>query len=178
MLMQLRVEIIVKLIIDLRGNFGGNPQMSKTLLSYLVSEQSKYFSDNLPFLQKILGFSDPIIPAENRFKGETIFITDGANFSTAAHFTAMVKYHKLGTLIGSETGGSYVCTDSSKDIVLENTRMRLHYSTLVYELEVEGLPKNTGITPDIYINQNISDILRIKDLHIERAKEQLEVDKI
>ena len=85
----------------------------------------------------------------------------------------MVKYHKLGTLLGSKTGGSYVCTDSSKDIVLNNTRMRLHYSTLVYELAVEGLPRNTGIEPDIYVTRDINNILNKDDLQKERALQVL-----
>jgi len=174
--LELKEKKISKLIIDLRGNFGGSPQMSKKLLSYLVNKETKYFTGDLPFLQSILGFTDPIVPNENRFEGETIIITDGSNFSTAAHFISMVKYHKLGILLGSKTGGSYVCTDSSKDIVLNNTRMRLHYSTLVYELEVEGLPQNKGIAPDIYVSQNIDNILSGKDLALEKALQVLEIN--
>ena len=174
--LDLKERKISKLIIDLRGNFGGSPKMSKKLLSYLINIETKYFSDDLPFLQRLLGFTDPIIPDENNFKGESVIITDGSNFSTAAHFISMVKYHKLGTLLGTKTGGSYVCTDSSKDIVLDNTRMRLHYSTLVYELEVEGLPKNTGIGPDIYVSQDINNLLSGKDLQMEQAFQVLKIN--
>ena len=143
--------------------------MSKTLLSYLVSQETEYFTEDLPFLQRLLGFTDPIKAAENNFNGKVILITDGANFSTASHFAAFFKYNKIGTIVGSETGGSYVCTDSSKDMVLKNTRMRLHYSTLAYELAVEGLPKNTGIKPDIVIKKDINDILSNKDSQLEFA---------
>ncbi|SIQ04726.1 S41 family peptidase [Halanaerobium kushneri] len=173
--LNLKKRNISNLIIDLRGNFGANPFMSKALLSYLVDKETEYFTDELPFLQRLLGFTDPIEAAENNFEGEVVLITDGANFSTAAHFTAFFKYNKLGTIVGSETGGSYVCTDSSKDIVLNNTRMRLHYSTLVYELAVEGLPKNKGIKPDIIVKEDINDILNQRDPQLELALEILEV---
>ena len=171
--LNLKEKEISNLIIDLRGNFGGNPFMSKTLLAYLVNKETDYFTDDLPFLQRLLGFTDPIKPAENNFEGELILITDGANFSTAAHFCSFFKYHKLGTILGSETGGSYVCSDSSKDIVLRNTRMRLHYSTLVYELVVEGLPKNKGIEPDITVKEDINTILNRRDPQLERSLELL-----
>jgi C-terminal processing protease CtpA/Prc len=171
--LELKEKEISKLIIDLRGNFGGNPFMSKKLLSYLVNKESKYFTEELPFLQRLLGFTDPIKFAKNNFEGEVVLITDGANFSTSAHFCAFFKYHKLGTLVGSRTGGSYICTDSSKDTVLTNTRLRLHYSTLAYELAVEGLPKNHGIEPDITTKNNINDIINKRDFQLERSLEVL-----
>jgi len=174
--LELKERKTTNLIIDLRGNFGANPFMSKTLLSYLVSEETGYFTEELPFLQRLLGFTAPIEAAENNFDGKVILITDGANFSTAAHFTSFFKYNKLGTIVGSETGGSYVCTDSSKDMVLKNTRMRLHYSTLTYELAVEGLPKNTGIKPDIVVKKDINDILNNRDPQLESALKILEIN--
>ena len=167
--LELKERDISNLIIDLRGNFGANPFMSKTLLSYLVSKETDYFTDDLPFLQRLLGFTDPIKAAENNFDGKVVLITDGANFSTAAHFAAFFKYNKLGTIVGRETAGSYICTDSSKDMVLKNTRMRLHYSTLVYELNVDGLPKNKGIEPDITIKEDINTILNNRDPQMERS---------
>jgi hypothetical protein len=171
--LNLKEKEISNLIIDLRGNFGADPFMSKTLLSYLINKETDYLTDDLPFLQRLLGFTDPIKPADNNFEGEIILITDGANFSTAAHFCSFFKYHKLGTILGSETGGSYICTDSSKDIVLSNTRMRLHYSTLVYELAVEGLPMNKGIKPDITVKEDINTILNRRDPQLERSLELL-----
>ncbi len=167
--LELKEKETPNLVIDLRGNFGGNTFMSKTLFSYLVNKETSYFTADLPFLQRLLGFTDPIETAENNFEGELVLLTDGANFSTAAHFAAFFKYNKLGTIVGSETGGSYVCTDSSKDMVLKNTRMRLHYSTLVYELNVDGLPKNRGIEPDITIKEDINTILNNRDPQMERS---------
>ncbi len=164
---KLKEDHISKLIIDLRGNFGASHEMAKILLSHLVSKKTVYLTGKLPFLQNLLGFSKPIIPAENHFDGELIVLTDGANFSTAGHFCAIVKYHKLGILLGTRTAGSHICTDSSKDAVLNNTRMRFHYSTLVYQVAVEGLPANEGIEPDIEVKSTIDSILNNRDLQME-----------
>lgn len=60
-------------------------------------------------------------------------------------------------------------------MVLSNTRMRLHYSTLVYELAVENLPKNKGIQPDIYVKEEIDDILDKRDPQLERSLEVLNI---
>jgi len=62
--LELKERKTTNLIIDLRGNFGANPFMSKTLLSYLVSEETGYFTEELPFLQRLLGFTAPIEASE------------------------------------------------------------------------------------------------------------------
>lgn len=176
--LSLKENHISKLLIDLRGNFGGSPDLSKNLLSYLVSKETVYLTGELPFLQNLLGFKRPIIPAENRFSGELLVLTDGAVFSTAGHFCAIVKYHKLGTLLGSRTAGTFVCTDSSKDTVLANTRLCLHYSTLAYQVAVEGFSINEGIEPDVKVELGMDSILNNRDIQMERALQYLREESL
>ncbi len=172
--LELKEKDINKLIIDLRGNYGGSQQMAKQLLSYLTSSKIEYFTGEMPFLQTILGFAKPVTPASNVFKGQLVVLTDGSNFSTTGHFCALVKFHNLGTLLGEETEGTYICTDSSKDTVLNHTRMRLHYSTLVYEVEVTGLSANKGIKPDIEVIPTIENILKNQDIQIRSGMQILD----
>lgn len=167
--LKLREQNISKLIIDLRGNYGGSPFMAKTLLSHLITEQTSYFNCDLPRLHNLLGFQKPISPAESPFDGDLVVLIDGACFSTTAHFCSLIKHHNLGTFVGSETGGTYVCTDSSKDTVLKSTRMRLHYSTLTYKVLGQGLSKNSGILPDLSISPSIENLLYNKDIAMERT---------
>lgn len=170
----LKEKNISKLIIDVRGNYGG-PPITKTLLSYLVSEKIEYFEGNLPLLHNIVGYAKPVYPANIRFDGDVVVLIDGAVFSTTAHFCALVKHHNLGTLIGSETGGTYVCTDSSKDKVLNNTRLRFHYSTLTYKVAVDGMSEDEGIKPHISISPSIEDILNGRDVQMEKALQFLKL---
>lgn len=172
--LKLKDQNISKLIIDARGNFGGNPKMAQALLSHFVKEETPYFDSDLPFLYNLMGYQKPISPAKTTFDGAIVVLTDGAGFSTTGHFSAFMKYHHLGTFVGSETGGTYVCTDSSKDTVLNHTRIRLHYSTLVYKVSVQGLTQNVGIAPDIAISPAIDDLLEHRDVQMERGLQVLQ----
>src|SRR5690554_902126 len=175
---ELQDKNIDKLIIDLRGNFGGNPNMARALLSYLISEGIEYFAGKLPFYYRIMGYQKPVQPSDVSFSGKTVLLTDGACFSTSGHFCSLFKYHNLGIIVGTTTAGTYVCSDSSKNKMLGNTRMRLHYSTLVYEVNVHGLPDNLGVTPDIVIESTIDDLLNKEDIAMKTAYNVLFDDKV
>ena len=104
--------------------------------------------------QLILGrTAQPVKPAENNFKGRLFFLIDGHGFSTTGHLCALLKYHKLGTFIGTETGGTYTCNAAGRTIQLKNTRLLLEISRKSFVAAVTGLPKNRGIIPDFIINE-------------------------
>ena len=167
--LKLQKENINKLIIDVRGNFGGNPDMAKTLLSHLTTKKMEYLNCKLPLLYNVMGYQKPIVPAETVFQGKTSVLIDGACFSTTGHFASLFKYHKLGTIVGTKTGGTYVCTDSAEDMLLNNTRIRLHNSTLVYKVAVEGFLGYDGVKPDVDISPSIDTLLNHKDPIMDKA---------
>lgn len=171
--LKLNNQNISKLIIDVRGNYGGNPNMSQALLSHLITEKIDYFNSDLPFLYNLMGYQKPVSPSDTTFVGNIVVLTNGACFSTTGHFCALMKYHNLATLVGSETGGTYICTDSSKDTVLNHTRIRLHYSTLTYNVSVEGISEYKGIEPNINVSPTIEDILNNKDVQMELGLQAL-----
>lgn len=166
---------ISKLIIDVRGNFGGTPMSSKSLLSYLVKEEIEYFEGNLELLPTLFGYKKPVSPAGPIFDGDIVILTDGACFSTTGHFCALVKYHNLGTLIGSETAGTFVCTNSSKRTLLNHTRFRLRYSTSIYKVAVEGMSSHQGVKPHISVSPTIEDILNNRDVQMDAALQFLKL---
>lgn len=173
---KLKEQNVSKLIIDVRGNYGGSPDMSKELLSHLITNKMEYFDSKLPIIYNLMGYNKPVSPSKPIFNGNIVTLTNGACFSTTGHFCSLIKYHKLGKLVGSETGGTYVCTDSSKDTILKHTGIRLHYSTLTYKVSVKGLSANKGIEPDIKISPSIEDILNNRDVQMERAIKELGLD--
>ena len=172
--MELQKQNVDKLIIDLRGNFGGNPDMAKELLSHLTTKRMEYLTSDLPFLYNVMGYQKAISPATTVFKGKTVVLTDGACFSTTGHFCSLFQYHDLGTIVGTKTGGTYVCTDGSKDIILNNTRIRLHYSTLAFKVAVEGFSNYEGVKPDVDISPSIDMVLNHVDLILEEAIKYLD----
>ncbi|MGI6451664.1 MAG: S41 family peptidase [Desulfitobacteriia bacterium] len=170
---ELRTRNITKLVIDLRGNYGGDSFMAKNLLAYLTSEEFPYFAGDYPLIYRLLGFLKPVVPQEPKFNGKVAVLTDGAVFSTAAHLCALIRYHDLGTLVGSEAGGTYVCTDGARDTVLKHTRLRLHNSTQVFQVQVERLSPNSGVKPDISVAPTIEEILAHRDPVMEAGLKAL-----
>jgi hypothetical protein len=142
-------EDIEKLTIDVRGNFGGSPQMSIELLSYLVDKETPYFTEDtkLPMLYKIRGLNKKILPKKNSFVGSKTLIIDSGCFSTCGHFAAVFKANDLGYVLGEPTGGGAVCTDGATDIVLRNTGIRLHCSQKMYGVVANESMRNT-VKPD------------------------------
>lgn len=172
---QLSQKGIQKLVIDLRGNYGGGPEMARTLLSHLTAKELPYFNCNLPMVYDLMGYQKPVQPAKSVYNGAVTVLTDGGCFSTTGHLLSLLKYHKLATLVGSESGGTFVCSDSSEDVVLEHTGLRLHYSTAVYQVAAEGLPKEEGVKPDIPVAYTLQDILLRQDPVMQAALESMNV---
>ena len=157
---EIKQKNIKNLIIDLRGNGGGDPFCASYLLAYIEKEPHAYFSK--PY-GKYSELSKPIKLAKNPFRGDLFFIIDGSNFSTTGHFCSILKYHDLGTFIGTETGSTYTCNAAVKRLHLENTRITLKIATESFAAAVSGFPKDRGIIPHHIIKTSIEDFKNNKD---------------
>lgn len=151
---------VTSLILDLRDNDGGDPFCAAHLFSYLASAPVPYFSQ--PY-GKYAKLAEPLPLAKNRFSGKLYILINGMCFSTTGHLTSLLKYHKIGTFIGTETGGTYTCNDATKENVLKNTKIQLWIARRSFATAVEGLPKDRGIVPDIRIEPKIEDLILGKD---------------
>lgn len=167
--MNLEEKGIQKLILDVRGNSGGDPLITSHLFSYLETEPHPYFASESPSYYP--GLKDPISMAENHFDGDLYILIDGGCFSSTGHILALLKYQEAGTFIGEESGGSYVCTDSSRGVNLPNTNVYFHYSTEAWKVAVEGFEPGRGIMPDIEIKRTINDYLNDNDPVMDYALE-------
>ena len=125
-----------QLIIDLRGNAGGNQEISVDIMKYLMKSEfilnksalapvlMPYFSQpdstkpayfNPASVKRLLdgtiSFANPDIgpqqPYRGRyFRGKVVVLTDGGTFSAASNFTASLRAQRRITVIGQETGGA------------------------------------------------------------------------
>jgi len=120
------------LIMDIRGNGGGNSAIGDYIVSYLTSKPYRTFSavtrkitpevleqrqtywspEEMSESRELLGLTvtdkEPMEkpPArKDRFHGRFILLTDNGTFSSATAFAAVVKAFGLGSIIGRETGG-------------------------------------------------------------------------
>lgn len=148
---------IQNLVIDLRGNSGGDPQYSADLLSYLIDYPFVYFSEGIEAGYPSLFI--PKIPYDLNFNGNVYFLINGTCFSSAGHFCSLAKYHKLGLFIGEETGGSFYCNDNHINTTLPNSHIKLQVARTTWATAVSGFEKGKGIIPDYSITQSLEDLI-------------------
>jgi C-terminal processing protease CtpA/Prc len=154
------------LILDLRGNWGGDPEASAYVFARLIRTPARYFEEGTPLYGAL---TKPILPAPNAFTGTLLVLTDGACFSSTGHLCSLLRFHGRGLFVGEETGGSWTTTDSSQDYPLPRTGMRLHSSNGAFRTAVTGLPLGRGIMPDGEAATEIGDLLARRDLPMELA---------
>ena len=155
------------LIIDTRGNDGGDPYCAAELFSYLEHEPLPYFKE----VHRYARLQESIPVAENNFKGNLIVLMDSHCFSTNSHFCSLIKYHKLATIIGTPSAGNYRCTNV-QDTNLDNSGIMVYYGTSNYSTAVE-MDKTKPIMPDILIEEIYEDFLQSKDLYMIEALKML-----
>jgi hypothetical protein len=155
------------LVLDLRGNDGGDPYSSAYLLGYLIGHPYRYFSSQSTFMH---GDLKEIQDApEHPFSGQSCVLIDGGCYSTTGHFCSLLKYHADAVFLGEETGGSFACNGGYEEHVLKNTGICLLLPYTTFITDVEGLPRDSGILPDITVEPSIQDLLDGTDPVLDSA---------
>ncbi len=157
---------IKNLIIDLRRNNGGDPFCAVRLFAHIAHEPVPYFSK--PY-GRYARLAEPVPLRENHYKGKLYVLIDGGGASTTGHLVGLLKYHKIGTLIGEETGATYICHDAKNSFLLRHTRFQVSVATGTFASAVQGLPQNRGILPDIRIPMAPQDMAAGKDTILEHT---------
>jgi len=167
------------LIMDIRGNGGGNTAIGDILVSYLtdkpyrafsrviskispeaIAQRDEYWSgEQFQIYQHLIGMTtseeQPLEkpkPRVDRFKGNFILLTDNATFSAASDFALIVKSFHLGTVIGSETGGTCSSFGDSIFITLpySGIGMSISYRFFVSPKPEQG-DSTHGVVPDMVV---------------------------
>jgi hypothetical protein len=167
---------IVKLLIDLRGNQGGNDNNGQILYSYLTQQPFSYYSAQESVSEKytVNGHSELALqyPSAHNYSGKAYFLTDGRSFSATAEFSAVAKSNKRGIFIGEETGGGYYGNTSGDDdmVTLPNTEITCRIPLVKYSLAVKkALYPDRGVMPDYPYYPSITDIVENRDEQLAYA---------
>jgi hypothetical protein len=148
-------------ILDLRGNGGGDPYCGSILISHLLAQAHAYFATATPYYPDL---KVPVPPSANVYTGPLSILTNGGCFSTTGHVCSLLSYYQRGPFIGEETGGSFACTAATQTATLDRTQLRFTYSTLTFSTAVSGLTPGRGIMPDYRVAPTVDDTLAGRDV--------------
>jgi len=176
---------ISELIIDLRGNQGGEVRNGIFLLKYLLNESfqavqsftvvdKKQYDSEIKRNKAVKGIGNKYLePFEQNYRGNLYVLIDGGSFSCSGIFTWVLKKQKRGIIIGNESGGSaYTLVGApNKTIILPNTKLQVTIPLLQYILQDYKDETKTGVVPDVVINPTISDIINGTDCEYNHALE-------
>ena len=159
------------LILDLRGNDGGDPFCAVILYSYLEQNPAPYFAE--PY-GRYAGLAEPVQVAGNRFTGQLYVLVDGHCGSTNGHFSALLKYHRLGTFVGTPSGATYKCNaGKNTERRLNNTSLILTLGRSTYAAAVKGMDKTRPLMPDVPVKETSADVREMRDVTMLAALEEI-----
>lgn len=158
---------IDKLILDLRGNGGGDPFCSSYLWAYLQHEPVPYFKDHYGRYDTL---ANAIPQPARHFKGDLYTLIDGLGFSTTGHFCGLLKYHQVGKFVGSETGATYTCTGNATYPALDMTGIMVGTARVMrYTAAVKNMDPRRGVIPDFPVESTQKDLISGRDGVLEYA---------
>ena len=167
----IRTRGIGHLILDVRGNGGGDPFCSSVLLAYLQKSPVPYFAEPYGRYDTL---SRPLPLPEDHFDGQLYTLIDGSCGSTNGHLCALLKYHHIGRFIGTPSGATYKCNAGrDTEFRLEHTQLILTIGRSTYSAAVSHMEK-TAILPDIEVHETLDDFLENRDVFLETALHQIE----
>jgi len=169
---QIKDKGIQNLVLDLRGNDGGDPFCAVILYSYLEHRPTPYFAE--PY-GKYADLAKPVPLPENHFTGQLVTLLDGHCGSTNGHFCALLRYHRIGTFVGTPSGSTYKCNaGKNSEIQLDKTKIILTFGRSTFAAAVQGMDKTKPILPDHPVRETYRDFLDGKDVYLETAMNLIE----
>ncbi|MFN8305492.1 MAG: S41 family peptidase [Ferruginibacter sp.] len=167
---------IKNLVLDLRGNQGGDIENGVTLLSYLLNEPFAVLQGYARVGRKgeLKNCGGPALgmhkPKPGRFTGKLYVLVDGGSFSNSGIVASCLKAHKRAVFIGEETGGNpVVINGDSKDFQLPNSRLYIEIPTKQYIIADKASNTGRGVFPDHSVRKTILDLVRNNDKALSYA---------
>lgn len=182
------------LILDLRGNLGGDYHRTANLFTYFIDTPT-YFVKRptqiiknaiLPSLNKLRrlqmsflkanGALYPLGPNPDAFKGKIYVLINGGSFSSTSLLAGSLQSIGKAVFIGEETGGGRNRWTAGyfKNEELPVSKLTLKYGIIPFEFTNQSEVNGRGVMPDVAIKYTIEDYLAKKDLELEWALKDIE----
>lgn len=153
------------LILDLRHNMGGDISCSEHLLGNFTIEENQAFTTTSYIFGKLKTIEWKISPGRSYFDKPIVILTDYYTRGDAEKMIMFFKNLPNVKQIGGPTNGS----PSSIANEQLNPEIRLTYSNQLVKASDGNYYEGIGLSPDIYIKNQLSEILNKKDKTLERA---------
>ena len=162
------------LVLDLRGNGGGDPFCASYLWAYLEPEPLPYFEDHYGRYDTL---ANPVPQAPLPYGGNLYTLIDGRCFSTTGHFVGLLKYHDLGKFVGTESGATYTCTGNATYPALSETGIMVGTARVMrYTAAVKDMDPRRGVIPDYPVPLTQQDMTSNRDVVLEHALQLIQKD--
>ena len=162
------------LIIDVRGNGGGQLTKARTLASHFTNERLLVGYISHKTNKGRNDFSSPkaeyLDPASDgvRWQKPVVVLTNRAVFSAANDFVKCMKQCPNVTIMGDQTGGGSGMPFNSE---LPNGWTVRYSAVVLYDRDMQHT--EFGIAPDIQLSMSGTDLAQHKDTYIEAARKYL-----
>ncbi len=148
-----KVDNLPYLIVDVRGNGGGNSNNGRLIAEYLLKEPQEHC------------VGGKISPQPNAYKGRLFLLTSNHTFSAAESFTIDLKESGYVTLVGEKTAGDTGC--APKDFTSRHG-IWFRIPTRAPHFSPKGFPmEGVSIEPHHEVKHTVTDFLNDKDTAIE-----------
>lgn len=185
MFQDIRDNGIENIIVDLRGNPGGNSAVVDEFLKYLDIEEYKSFggtrrlsaaaAEQRGYLFKRGSFTNKPGVRKNRkveellFHGEVYALIDNGTFSSGNWFAVVLADNDIGTIIGEPTGNAPNSFGDILSFQLENSKLIYSISYTQWVRPDAALADADALYPDYPVTYTIEDYINKRDLAMEEA---------
>lgn len=175
-----------KLILDLRGNLGGESTNGNYLLSYLIEKPYKMLEwtdmarrhkksrEERRIQNKGLYWRIRMAKKWNKtlYEGKLFAIIDGGSFSCTGIVSSNLERYTNCVFIGEEAGGNSTRISGAGDeSKLPNTKIRIKVPVTRYTIRPFESQHPTGVKPNVPIELTKTELLSFKDIWLLKTIE-------